>query len=101
MILIIAHKVYGLIAHFPDTVTKWIGQQLHSLGEGGDEARVQGMYKSMTGSTEQAINRGGGAIAGALASKSQDEGQGQDEGQKDGGENKKDKNLDQELTTLS
>lgn len=41
--IVLAHKVFGLITHLPENVTKWIGGQATSLGEQQDEARIRGI----------------------------------------------------------
>jgi len=60
VMIVFAHKVFGLITHLPENVTKWIGGQATSLGERDDEARIRGM--AVVG------GRGGSrAAAGAVA----------------------------------
>ncbi len=58
LILIVAHKVYGLIAHFPATIMRWVGQQFHNLGEDQDEARVQRDFGAVGSRSENAVSRG-------------------------------------------
>jgi hypothetical protein len=43
VMIVFAHKVFGLITHLPENVTKWIGGQATSLGEHQDESRIRGM----------------------------------------------------------
>jgi len=59
--IVLAHKVFGLITHLPENVTKWIGGQASSLGEQQDEARIRGIAM-VSGTQGQSI---AGAAAGA------------------------------------
>jgi hypothetical protein len=61
LILIVAHKIYGLIPHFPSTIMRWVGQQRHDLGEGQDVDRVQRSFDHVGDRSERSIERNLGA----------------------------------------
>lgn len=71
VITMAAYKFFGLITHLPDRVTNWIGQQLHSLGEGYEASKVSHHFSSTGGVSSQTGNaalaglRAGGSSAGA------------------------------------
>lgn len=58
LILIVAHKIYALIAHFPSTIMRWVGQYFHNLGEDRDEQRVNDGFNKMGGKSERAVETG-------------------------------------------
>jgi len=60
VMIVFAHKIFGLITHLPENVTKWIGGQATSLGEHQDESRIRGMAV--------VAGRGGTSAAGGLPS---------------------------------
>jgi hypothetical protein len=70
LILIIAHKIYGLIAHFPSTIMRWVGQYFHNLGEDRDEQRVRDGFDKMGGKSERAVENSAGAGFGGSGNKS-------------------------------
>lgn len=39
-IIIVAHKIYGLITWLPDNAMRWMGQQIQNLGEGGETRQI-------------------------------------------------------------
>jgi len=63
VMIVFAHKVFGLITHLPENVTKWIGGQATSLGERDDEARLRGMAVVAGRGGSSAV---GGAAAAAM-----------------------------------
>jgi hypothetical protein len=54
VMVLVSHKVFKLITHLPDTVTKWIGQTVQNLGEDGDEQRTRAMFTGAVGKVESA-----------------------------------------------
>jgi len=54
-----------LITHLPDTVSKWIGQQVQNLGEDGDESRVRGAAGMAVQQTSKGISEGAGGASAA------------------------------------
>lgn len=50
--VLLAHKIFKLVTHLPDSVTKWVGQQVQNLGEEGDEARTRNMFAGAVGKVE-------------------------------------------------
>jgi hypothetical protein len=54
VMVLVSHKVFKLITHLPDTVTKWIGQTVQNLGEDGDEQRTRAMFTGAVGKVEGA-----------------------------------------------
>jgi conjugal transfer/type IV secretion protein DotA/TraY len=44
MMVVMAHKVFGLITHLPNNVIRWAGGLAHDLGEVGDEARTRAIF---------------------------------------------------------
>jgi conjugal transfer/type IV secretion protein DotA/TraY len=54
VMVLVSHKVFKLITHLPDTVTKWVGQTIHNLGEDGDEQRTRAMFTGAVGKVEGA-----------------------------------------------
>jgi hypothetical protein len=61
LILIVAHKIYALIAHFPSTIIRWVGQHFHNLGEDRDETRTRRGFDNVGGRSEKAVEKGLGA----------------------------------------
>ena len=61
--IVLVHRVFKLITHLPDTVTKWVGQQVQNLGEDGDEQRTRQAFSSGGQSVAQGISGGMGASA--------------------------------------
>lgn len=64
LILIVAHKIYGLIAHFPATIMRWVGQHFHNLGEDRDESRVRTGFDHVGSHSTKAVETGLGAAFG-------------------------------------
>jgi hypothetical protein len=92
--IVFSHKVFGLITHLPENVTKWIGGQASSLGEHNDESRVRG-YAMVAGGTgaRTASNMAKGIGAG-VGSDSESDG---DDGDGGGGKNQKARMSDGDL----
>jgi hypothetical protein len=67
--IVFAHKVFGLITHLPENVTKWIGGQATSLGEHQDEARIRGYAMVAGGGGTKAV----GGAAGAMKARDDDD----------------------------
>nr|WP_320016753.1 DotA/TraY family protein [uncultured Desulfobacter sp.] len=59
--IVATHKIFKLITHLPDTVTKWIGQQVQNLGEDQDESRLRGATTTAINSGATALSTGMGA----------------------------------------
>ena len=66
--MVLSHKIFGLITHLPDNVTKWIGQQVQNLGEQQDEQRIRAIFAGAAskgegagfqGARMGAVNKGG------------------------------------------
>ena len=57
--IVLAHKIFGLITHLPENVTRWIGQQVQNLGEHQDEQRTRAIFGAVG-------SRGEGAATNAL-----------------------------------
>lgn len=62
VMIVFAHKVFGLITHLPENVTKWIGGQATSLGEHQDESRIRGMAVVAGGRAQKAVGDASGAL---------------------------------------
>ncbi len=73
VMIVFAHKVFGLITHLPENVTKWIGGQATSLGERDDEARLRGMAVVAGRGGSSAV---GGAAAAAMKAGGEESGGG-------------------------
>jgi hypothetical protein len=43
VMIVFAHKIFGLITHLPDKVIRWIGQMNDDLGVGESENRIRGI----------------------------------------------------------
>jgi hypothetical protein len=69
VMIVFAHKVFGLITHLPENVTKWIGGQATSLGEHQDEARIRGYAMVAGGGGTKAV----GGAAGAMKARDDDD----------------------------
>ncbi|MFA5701123.1 MAG: hypothetical protein WC913_07575 [Desulfuromonas sp.] len=63
--IVLAHKVFGLITHLPENVTKWIGGQATSLGEQQDEARIRGIAMVSAGQGQEMANNAGKGMGGS------------------------------------
>ena len=57
LMLILVHKIFGLITWIPENVMRWVGGQGVQLGEGGDEQRARGHVDAVGGF----VNKGAGA----------------------------------------
>jgi conjugal transfer/type IV secretion protein DotA/TraY len=44
VVVVFAHKIFGLITHLPENVIKWIGGGVASLGEHQDEDRLRAIF---------------------------------------------------------
>lgn len=60
VMLIVSHKLFGLITWLPENVLRWVGQQVQNLGESGDEGRSRGAFAGMISKGEGAAGRGAG-----------------------------------------
>lgn len=76
VMIVFAHKVFGLITHLPENVTKWIGGQATSLGEHQDESRVRG-YAMLAGGRGASA---AGGVSGMMKGDSSSNGSGGGEG---------------------
>lgn len=47
IIMVAAQKIYGLIVHFPDIILSYVGKHLNGSGEGQDNQKIEGMFKSL------------------------------------------------------
>lgn len=47
IIMVAAQKIYGLIVHFPDIILNYVGKHLSGSGEGQDNQKVEGMFRSL------------------------------------------------------
>jgi hypothetical protein len=57
VMIVFAHKIFGLITHLPDKVIRWIGQMNDDLGVGESENRILGI--AMAGGRQvQSIGEG-------------------------------------------
>lgn len=56
--IVVTHKVFKLITHLPDTVTRWLGQQFQNLGEEQDEQRIRGAVSNATTTATSAVASG-------------------------------------------
>jgi len=86
VMIVFAHKVFGLITHLPENVTKWIGGQATSLGEHQDESRIRGMAVVAGGRAQEAVGDASGALkAGGDGGKENGDGGNQSSGGNPGG----------------
>lgn len=46
VVIVFAHKIFGLITHLPENVVRWIGGGQASLGEHADEGRLRAIFMS-------------------------------------------------------
>lgn len=44
VVVVFAHKIFGLITHLPENVVRWIGGGQASLGEHSDESRLRAIF---------------------------------------------------------
>ena len=67
LMLILVHKLFGLITWIPENVMRWVGGQGVQLGEGGDEQRARshvdavGAFVNKGGAGQKAAKGAGGA----------------------------------------
>ncbi|ORU91243.1 MAG: hypothetical protein A6F71_08345 [Cycloclasticus sp. symbiont of Poecilosclerida sp. M] len=90
IIVVAAHKIFGLITWLPDNVMRWVGQQVQNLGEGNDEQRTRTIFAAAastggsagSSATSSAVQRGmyegrkaeqGGGDGGAEAAGKEDQ----------------------------
>ena len=65
IMIVLAHKIYGLITWLADNVLQWIGQHIKNLGEHHDEERIRALFgaavhtgaSTATGSLRQSRSR--------------------------------------------
>ena len=50
-----AHKIFGLIMHFPDHVMRWVGHYISGSGEAQDLEKIKSGFGAMTGQGPGAI----------------------------------------------
>jgi conjugal transfer/type IV secretion protein DotA/TraY len=67
LLAVLSHKVFGLITHLPENVTKWIGQQVQNLGEAQDENKTRMVFGA-------AATKGEGVGSSAMAKTIKDKG---------------------------
>lgn len=75
LLVVLSHKIFGLINWLPERVICWIGQQRHDLGEASDEARTSHTFAGVITKSEHAAGVGGRAGVGAGQAPSRDNGQ--------------------------
>lgn len=84
LLVALVHKVFGLVNYMPENVPRWLGQQMHSLGESHDEQ--QGRNIMMAGKNEisrkgkEGLSGGGSGGRPGSGSGSGSEGSGSDSG---------------------
>jgi len=52
LMVIMSHKMFGLISWLPDQVIRWIGGSMPSLGETGDESRARVIFGAIGSKSE-------------------------------------------------
>lgn len=55
VVVVFAHKIFGLITHLPENVVRWIGGGQASLGEHSDESRLRAIFMAGGGRFNQAV----------------------------------------------
>jgi len=62
IIVVAAHKVFGLVTWLPDNVMRWVGQQVQNLGEGNDEQRTRTIFAGAATTGGSAASQSASAI---------------------------------------
>ena len=57
LMLTLTHRVFALITWLPDNVTRWVGQQLHNLGDAENERRMGHIFAAVGGKFEGGLGR--------------------------------------------
>jgi len=55
VVVVFAHKIFGLITHLPENVVRWIGGGQDSLGEHSDKSRLRAIFMAGGGRFNQAV----------------------------------------------
>ena len=53
--IIMSHKVFGLITHLPESISRWIGNVAFGGDEKGEERRVSGMFAATSSKVEHKV----------------------------------------------
>jgi conjugal transfer/type IV secretion protein DotA/TraY len=58
VMITVSHKIFGLITWLPNNVMRWMGQQMHDLGENRESEAVGGKFAALITNTTSAAQKG-------------------------------------------